>query len=105
MSKPSDPNREQTRELQLDITPEVAQGRYTNFALISHTANEFIFDFALSSSLQNASIVSRVITNPRHAKELMRALAENIRRYESVYGAIPDGAAQAPAVTTDTTRN
>jgi hypothetical protein len=101
MTKPT----EQTRELQLDITPEVAQGRYTNLALISHTPNEFIFDFALSSSLQNASIVSRVITNPRHAKELMRALAENIRRYESSYGIIPDSAPQAPAVTTDTTRN
>ncbi len=84
-------------ELNLDLDRETAKGRYANMAVISHTQNEFLMDFALIQPQGPALVVARVITSPRHAKALLRSLAENIRRYEATFGPIPeDGEARGP---------
>ncbi len=84
-------------ELNLDIDRETAKGRYANMAVISHTQNEFLIDFALLQPQGSALVVARVITSPRHAKALLRSLAENIRRYEATFGPIAEeGEAQGP---------
>jgi len=77
-------------EIRLDIEREIAKGRYANLAMISHTPNEFLIDFALMQPRGPALVVARVITSPSHAKALLRSLAENIRRYEAAYGPIPE---------------
>jgi len=77
-------------EFKLDMTQEVAQGRYTNLAIISHTRDEFILDFALAYPQQTPVVTARVVTSPRHAKALLRSLEDNIARYESHHGVIPD---------------
>ncbi len=78
-------------ELRLELSQETAQGKYANFAVISHTPNEFVLDFAASFPGQPAAlVVSRIVTNPRHAKALLRALAENVQRYEAAFGAIEE---------------
>jgi len=77
-------------EINIDIDRETAKGRYTNMAIISHTQNEFLIDFALLQPQGPALVVSRVITSPRHAKALLRSLAENIRRYEAAFGPISE---------------
>ncbi|WP_038058203.1 DUF3467 domain-containing protein [Thermus amyloliquefaciens] len=86
-------------ELKLDIQidKDIALGRYTNLALIAHTKNEFILDFALLQPQGGAMVVSRVITSPQHAKALLRSLAENVARYEETFGPIPEPVAESQA--------
>lgn len=74
-------------DLELDDT--VAQGHYSNLAIISHSASEFIIDFAaVLPGVQKARVKSRIILTPEHAKRLLRSLQENIVRYESSVGKI-----------------
>ncbi len=84
-------------KLDLNIDRETALGRYTNLALIAHTKNEFILDFALLQPHGGALVVSRVITSPQHAKALLRSLAENVARYEETFGPIPEPVAEGQA--------
>ena len=74
-------------DLELDET--VAQGHYSNLAIISHSTSEFIIDFAaVLPGVQKARVKSRIILTPEHAKRLLRSLQENIVRYESNVGKI-----------------
>jgi hypothetical protein len=75
--------------LQIELTPDVAQGEYVNFAIITHSSSDFIIDFArVLPGLPKANVKSRVILAPEHAKRLLGALQENIMRYEHEFGAI-----------------
>lgn len=74
-------------DIELDET--VAQGHYSNLAIIAHSTSEFIIDFAaVLPGLQKARVKSRIILTPEHAKRLLRSLQENIVRYESNVGKI-----------------
>ncbi len=77
-----------TRELRLEVDKETARGRYANVAVIAHTRDEFILDFALAYPGQPPSVGSRVITSPGHAKALLRSLEDNVRKYEARFGTI-----------------
>ncbi|MDO4172213.1 MAG: DUF3467 domain-containing protein, partial [Prevotellaceae bacterium] len=80
---------QQGQQLQIDIKPEVAQGVYSNFAIISHSRAEFIVDLASTlPGAPKAQVVSRVILAPEHAKRLAMALQDNIMRYEQEFGKI-----------------
>jgi hypothetical protein len=72
------------KTIQLKSTPEVARGVYSNVALIKHTDNEFVFDFIFSDS-NEGHLVSRVVTNPTHAKMFLKALEENVQKYEKKF--------------------
>ena len=79
----------QKQGLQIELPPEVAQGEYANFAIITHSSSDFIIDFARAlPGLPKANVKSRVILAPEHAKRLMLALEENIGRYERTFGPI-----------------
>ena len=85
--------------LQIELTPEKAQGEYANFAIITHSSSEFIVDFArMLPGLPKAQVRSRVILAPEHAKRLLGALQENIMRYERQFGQIkmPEQQQQGP---------
>lgn len=76
-------------QLQLDLSPEIARGVYSNFAIISHSHAEFVMDLSATlPGLDKAQVVSRVILAPEHAKRLMLALQDNVMRYEKEYGQI-----------------
>ncbi len=82
-------NNNQKQGLQIELTPEVAQGEYANFAIITHSSSDFILDFArVLPGLPKAQVKSRVILAPEHAKRLLAALQENILRYEREFGQI-----------------
>ncbi len=82
-------NTQQGQQLQIDIAPEIAQGQYSNFAIISHSHAEFIMDLASNlPGTPKAQVVSRVIMAPEHAKRLAMALQENVMRYEQEFGKI-----------------
>ena len=78
-------------QLNIEITEEVADGNYSNLAIITHSHAEFIVDFInIMPGVAKSKVKSRIILTPMHAKRLMRALAENIDRYEQENGEIRD---------------
>ncbi len=78
------------KEFKLEIDQETAKGRYANMAVIAHTKDEFILDFALTYPGQGPQVGARVITSPQHAKALLRSLEDNIGKYEARFGPIPE---------------
>ena len=77
------------QQLQIDLSPEIAKGVYTNFQIISHSSSEFVIDFAtLLPGVPKATVTSRVIIAPEHALRLLSALQENIVRYKQEFGEI-----------------
>lgn len=81
----------ETKQMGLDIEigDEVAQGHYSNLAIISHSSSEFILDFAaVLPGVPKTRVRSRIILTPEHAKRLLFSLQENISRYESSMGKI-----------------
>ena len=80
---------ENNKKIDIEIKPEVAQGRYANLAIITHSSSEFILDFAQNMpGLPKMQVASRIIMTPEHAKRLLGALSENIRKYEGQFGEI-----------------
>ncbi|MBQ2674469.1 MAG: DUF3467 domain-containing protein [Prevotella sp.] len=79
----------QTGQLQIELSQDVAQGEYANFAIITHSSSDFVIDFArVLPGVPKAQVKSRVILAPEHAKRLLGALQENIVRYEREFGQI-----------------
>ena len=79
-------------QLQLELRPDIAQGSYSNLAIISHSRSEFIIDFATSlPGMPKALIGQRIIMTPEHAKRLMNALFDNVSKYEANFGVIDLG--------------
>lgn len=77
--------------INIDLPADVANGIYSNLAMITHSPSEFIVDFIrMMPGLPKAKVQSRIILTPQHAKRLLKALTENIERYESVHGRIKD---------------
>ena len=65
-------NNPEENQLQIELTPEVAQGTYTNLAILSHSHAEFIADFVrIVPGMNKAPVVSRLIIAPEHAKRLL----------------------------------
>ena len=83
-----------SKELKLELDKETAKGTYTNMAVITHTKDEFILDFALVYPGQAPQVNSRVITSPNHAKAFLRSLEDNLRRYEARFGDLGDAPAR-----------
>lgn len=77
--------------LNIEITEEVAEGTYANLAIITHSHAEFVIDFVnVMPSTPKSKVKSRIIFTPQHAKRFMKALTENLERYEAANGAIKD---------------
>ncbi|MBR6944613.1 MAG: DUF3467 domain-containing protein [Prevotella sp.] len=84
-----DTNDSNNNGFQLELPQDIAQGQYANFAIITHSSSDFILDFArILPGLPKATVKSRVILAPEHAKRLLHALNENIMRYENEFGRI-----------------
>ncbi len=82
-------NTQQQNQFQMGIKPEVAEGAYSNLALITHSSSDFILDFACAlPGMPQPQIKSRVIMAPEHAKRLLQALQGNIYNYEQTFGKI-----------------
>lgn len=82
---------EETNENQLNIelTEEIAEGVYSNLAVITHSNAEFVVDFIrIMPGVPKAKVKSRIILTPEHAKRLLSALEDNVEKYEAVNGRI-----------------
>ena len=90
-------NNQNNQQLQIEIKPEVAQGVYSNLVAITHSSSEVIFDFInMMPGMPKASVGSRIVMAPEHAKRLLRAIKDNIRKYEKQFGEIKLRQAQQP---------
>jgi hypothetical protein len=78
-------------QLNIEIDESVAQGVYSNLAIINHSPSEFVLDFiSVMPGTPKSKVRSRIILTPQHAKRLNKAIAENISRYEEKHGVISD---------------
>ena len=80
---------ESQKGLNVKIGEEELKGRYSNLLRVTHTREEFILDF-LNAVPPQAVVTSRLITSPGHLKRIVRALAENVERYEKAFGPIAE---------------
>ena len=79
-------------QLEIDLAPEIAQGTYSNLAIIAHSTSEFILDFVrIMPGVPKPEVKSRIIMTPENAKRLMLALNDNIRKFEADNGTISLG--------------
>ncbi len=76
-------------QINIELSEEIAQGVYSNLAVITHSSSEFVVDFVrIMPGLPKAKVKSRIILTPEHAKRLLFALQDNIQKYEAVHGVI-----------------
>lgn len=76
-------------QINIELKEDVAQGIYSNLAIITHSSSEFVVDFVrIMPGMPKAEVKSRIILTPEHAKRLLMALKENISKYEAANGPI-----------------
>ena len=78
-------------QISIDLPEDLADGVYSNLAIISHSNSEFVVDFIrMLPNVPKAKVKSRVILTPEHAKRFAAALIENIKKYEKINGPITE---------------
>ena len=84
-------NKEKKGKINIELDETVAEGIYSNLAIINHSVSEFVIDFisVMPGSPKN-KVKSRIIITPQHAKKLSKALNDNIKRFEESFGSIKD---------------
>lgn len=81
----------QKKGINIELPEDVAEGVYSNLAIISHSQSEFVVDFVrMVPNVPKAKVKSRVILTPQHAKRLLNALKDNVVKFEKQYGPIKD---------------
>lgn len=76
-------------QINIELSEEIAEGVYANLAMIAHSNSEFVIDFIrLMPGVPKAKVKSRVVITPEHAKRLLYALDDNIKKYEDTFGPI-----------------
>jgi hypothetical protein len=86
MSDPKNQN-----QINIELSDEMAEGVYSNLAVITHSNTEFVVDFIkMMPGVPKAKVKSRIILTPQHAKRLYRALKDNIGKFEAVHGPIKE---------------
>lgn len=82
---------ENNGQINIELDEKVAEGIYSNLAIINHSHSEFIVDYVtLMPGVPKAKVKSRIILTPQHAKRFLQALAENVHKFEANHGKILD---------------
>ncbi|MFK5889690.1 MAG: DUF3467 domain-containing protein [Flavobacteriaceae bacterium] len=83
--------KKQENQLNIELDEAMADGTYANLAIINHSVSEFVVDFInVMPGTPKAKVKSRIILTPQHAKRLVNALADNIKKFEEAHGDIKD---------------
>ena len=76
-------------QIQIELKEDVAQGTYSNLAIITHSSSEFVLDFVrVMPGVPKAEVKSRGILTPEHAKRLLMALKDNVEKFEKAHGPV-----------------
>ena len=87
----SEQQKEKQKKLNIQVDEDVAHGIYSNLAVINHSPTEFILDFvSVMPGMEKSKVQSRIVLSPHHAKRLLKALNDNIQRYEKSHGKIEE---------------
>ncbi|GAB4241701.1 MAG: DUF3467 domain-containing protein [Ekhidna sp.] len=80
-------DQKQNNQINIELSEETAEGIYANLAMIAHSSSEFVIDFIrLMPGVPKAKVKSRIVITPEHAKRLLKALEDNIQKYEATFG-------------------
>ena len=92
MADQKKPNQQQQQgQINVELDESVAEGIYSNLAIINHSQSEFVVDFiTIMPGVPKSKVKSRIILTPQHAKRLVKAMSDNVRKYESQHGEIKD---------------
>lgn len=86
-----DENQNEDGQINIELDESVAEGTYSNLAIINHSVSEFIVDFInVMPGVPKAKVKARIILTPQHAKRLTKALLDNVKRFEQANGEIKD---------------
>jgi Protein of unknown function (DUF3467) len=84
-------NPTEQQQLNIEISEEVSEGAYANLAIITHSHAEFVVDFVnVMPGTPKSKVKSRIILTPFHAKRFMKAMVENVKKFEAANGTIQD---------------
>lgn len=84
-------NNQQPGQINIELDEKTAEGIYSNLAIINHSPSEFVLDFVtIMPGVPKSKVKSRIILTPQHAKRLLKAIGENIQRFEQAHGEIKD---------------
>jgi hypothetical protein len=79
------------KQINIELDEKTAEGIYSNLAIINHSGSEFVIDFiSLMPGAPKAKVKSRIILTPQHAKKFLKALSDNVNRFEQAHGTIKD---------------
>ncbi len=93
------PDPKNANQISIELNEEIAQGTYSNLAVITHSSSEFVIDFVrIMPGIPKAQVKSRIILTPEHAQRLVAALEDNIGKYEAVHGQIKEIKGSAPVL-------
>ena len=85
------PEQQPEGQLNIEISEQVAEGEYANLAIITHSHAEFVIDFVnVMPGAPKSKVKSRIILTPFHAKRFMKAMNENVKKFEAANGTIQD---------------
>ncbi len=83
--------KDNTQSINIEIDEKIAEGIYSNLAIINHSLSEFVVDFInVMPGNPKSKVKSRIILTPQHAKRLVKALNDNVKRFENEHGEIKD---------------
>lgn len=84
-------NKPKKGQINIELDEQTAQGTYSNLAIINHSVSEFVVDFVnIMPGAPKSKVRSRIILTPQHAKRFLKALGENVNRFEQMHGEIKD---------------
>jgi hypothetical protein len=82
---------QQQEQINIELDEKIAEGIYSNLAIINHSSSEFVLDFvSIMPGIPKAKVKSRIVLTPQHAKRLLKAIGENIHRFEQAHGEITE---------------
>lgn len=86
-----DQKKQKQGQINIELDEKVAQGTYSNLAIINHSVSEFVVDFVtIMPGVPKSKVKSRIILTPQHAKRFLKALGDNVQRFENAHGEIKD---------------
>ena len=87
----SENKNQKQNQINIELDESIADGIYSNLAIINHSVSEFVVDFVnIMPGRPKSKVKSRIILTPQHAKRLLKALSDNVQRFESAHGEIKD---------------
>ena len=85
------PDQQVPNQINIEISEEISEGQYANLVIITHSHAEFIMDFVnVMPGTPKSKVKSRIILTPFHAKRFMKAMVENVKKFETANGTIQD---------------